>query len=384
MEVLKVGVIGMGFTGQQHVEAIRRIPGAQVVAVSDLDAGALADKAASLGIDRCFTRWSDMITEMQPDIIHNCTPNTIHASVNRFAIDKGIHVFCEKPLATELSDARQLVELAKAAEVAVGVNFNYRSNAMVQEMRQHILNDEIGRVFCIHGHYLQDWLMLDTDYNWRLEEAQDGKSRAIADIGSHWFDLAQFITGKKIVKIFAKLLTVHKTRKKPKNKAETFQDASGAQAGPVSIQSEDAAMILAELEGGLSANLMLSQVSGGFKNTLDICVSGERYSMRWEQELPDRLTIGTRDGARTVFCSPQSIHRDIARYATLPAGHVTAWSDALRNNIGEFYVSVRDKSYRDGAQTYSTFADAFYTMKIVEACMESNRLQAWVAVDPVC
>lgn len=379
---IRIGIAGAGFTGKQHTEALRRIPGLRVVALADEDPAALQANAAALGIEKAYTSVSEMIETASLDVLHNCTPNAYHAAINRQAMEKGLHVFCEKPLATTIADADALVALAKEKNLAAGVNFNYRSNAMVQEMAQRLQKGEAGRPLLVSGHYMQDWLMKDTDYSWRLDEAVGGPSRAVADIGSHWFDTAEAVLGHPIVRVFAKLFTAWPTRKKPTAALETFAKAGAGATEEVPTRTEDGGTILIEFEGGLPGSLLLSQISGGYKNDLSLCVSASNASLRWEQELPDRLFVGTQQSTETLHCAPGAVHPEVARYATLPAGHVTAWSDALRNNIREFYTALRAGTYAAPAQSYATFHSAAHIMRIVDACLESNKTQAWVDVDP--
>ena len=381
MKEFQVAVVGSGFTGSQHVEAVRRIPGTRVVALADPNQEALREKAQALGIEHIFSDYREMLEAVKPDVIHNCTPNGFHFEINQYAIEHGVHVYCEKPLAATLEQCAQLAELSRQRQVACGVNFNYRNNAMVQEIRARVLSGETGRLFHVTGRYLQDWMMLDTDYNWRLSEQDGGKSRAIADIGSHWFDTAQYATGKKITEVYAKLFRVFETRKKPLARVETFQTAQDGGYEPVAIHSEDGAFILVRFEDGTPGQLVVSQVDAGHKNDLRLELAAQRCSLEWRQERADLLQIGTRDlGTTTLHASPGALHPEAARYAGLPAGHSTAWSDAFRNGIGEFYTALRNGSFHNPVQSYATFEDGYAIMKLVDACLESDRRDAWVKI----
>ena len=380
MKKLRVAIIACGFTGQQHVEAVRRIPGTEVVAISDTNPELLRKKAEALGIENTFDDYKAMIDLAKPDIVHNCTPNAMHFETNKYVMKKGIHVYCEKPLAVSKEQGIELVKIAKSLGIATGVNFNYRHNAMVQEIRQLIKNGDAGQPMLVHGQYLQDWLMYDTDYNWRLASEIGGASRAVADIGSHWFDTAQCVLDRKIEAVWAKLITVHPTRKKPRQEVETFVHSKG-EYDSVTILSEDVGFIIVRFEGNLFGNLILSQVSGGHKNNLRIEVDAQRYSMQWKQENSDCLYIGTREnGTRKLQASPDTVHESIMRYATLPGGHSVAWSDALRNGIGEFYSAVRAGSYAEENRTYADFNDGLELIKLTEACILSNQIGNWVEI----
>lgn len=377
----KVAVIATGFTGQQHTEAIRRIPGNEVVALVDANKMALEAKAKALGVAKAYTDYKQMIEEIHPDVVHNCTPNGLHYEINKYVMEQGIHIYCEKPLAITVEQGEELVRVAEEKHVAAGVNFNYRNNAIVQEMKERVKNGSVGRVFHVTGQYVQDWMMLDTDYNWRLTSDMGGASRTIADIGSHWFDTSQYVMGQKIAAVRAETLTVHPFRKKPAKAVETFQTTSSGEYELVPITSEDAAFIQVKFEDGTFGTVNLSQVSGGHLNDLRLEVAGEKCSMEWKQETPDHLFVGTREfGTQVLRSAPGTLSGDAVRYATLPGGHPVAWSDALRNGIREYYASIENGSFGQTGQTYATFADGVQVMKLVEACMESAKTGEWVSL----
>ena len=294
-------------------------------------------------------------------------------------MEQGIHIYCEKPLAITVEQGEELAEIAEKKHVAAGVNFNYRNNAIVQEMKERVQNGSAGRIFHVTGQYFQDWMMLDTDYNWRLTSDMGGASRTIADIGSHWFDTAQYVMGKKIVSVRASVLTVHPFRKKPAKAAETFQKASSDNYQLVPIESEDAAFVQVKFEDGTFGTVNLSQVIGGHLNDLRLEIAGEKCSMEWRQENPDCLSIGTRElGTQIIRSAPGTLSGDAVRYATLPGGHPVAWTDALRNGIREYYTSIEKGTFGQAGQSYATFADGVQIMKLVEACMKSAKTGAWV------
>ncbi len=378
----RVAVIAAGFTGQQHIEAIRRIPGCEVVALVDANAEALKAKAAALGVEKTYTDYKQMIQEVHPDVVHNCTPNGMHYELNKYIMEQGIHVYCEKPLAITLEQGKELVRIAQEKSVAAGVNFNYRNNAMVQEMRERVANGSVGRVFHVTGQYIQDWMMLDTDYNWRLTADMGGASRTVADIGSHWFDTVQCAMGQKITAVRAETLTVHPFRKKPAREVETFARTGGDDYELVPIDSEDAAFVTLRFADGTLGTVNLSQVSGGHLNDFRVEIAGERCSLEWQQERCDTLTVGTREfGIQILRTAPGAMTGAANRYTRLPGGHPDGWADALRNAITEFYTSIDNGTYAQTGMTYATFADGVRIMKIVAACMRSAKTGQWVEVD---
>ena len=252
--MINVAVIGSGFMGTAHVDALRRVPGVRIVAVASTDRPRAQQLAGQFGIPHVFDDWRALLDRPDVHTIHNCTPNNLHYEVNRAFIEAGKHVLSEKPLTMTSAESADLVRRARAKGVVTAINFNYRGYPLVQQARGMVWRGELGALFLVHGHYLQDWLLLDTDYNWRLESSVSGASRAVADIGSHWCDLVQFVTGRKIVRVFAHLFRVHERRKKPGQAVETYK---GKEVGApqdyeeVAIDTEDGAFVLAELEGGL-------------------------------------------------------------------------------------------------------------------------------------
>ncbi len=236
MKILKTAIIGSGFMGSAHAEALRRIAGVEILAIASDDLPRARELAEYYDIPNIFDNWRDATHHPEVQVIHNCTPNYLHYEINKAVIQAGKHIVSEKPLTVNSRESADLVNLAKKRNVVTAINFNYRFYPLIQQIRQIISSGELGPIYLIHGNYLQDWLIYDTDYNWRLETDQSGKSRAIADIGSHWCDLVQFVSGLTIEKVCADLITIHKQRKKPKHAIETFkgkeESASSASAPP--------------------------------------------------------------------------------------------------------------------------------------------------------
>lgn len=376
-KIIRVGIVGAGMMGKTHTEALRRIPGVEVAALADTNE-ALAQKACEeLFIPSVYTDAAKMIREEHLDSVHVCTPNFAHYDVCRLAIESGCNVYCEKPLVNTYKEAIELCRLAEEHQVAAAVNFNYRHNAIVQDMHERVMSKDWGHTFLVHGHYIQDWMMYEEDYNWRCIPELGGKSRTIADIGSHWFDTVQFILGKRITGVYANLMTVLPRRKKYSQQAETFARQSGDSYELVEITSEDAAFILVRFEDGTMGNLVVSQVSGGHKNDFEINIDGSHYAMNWRQEYPDQLLLGQREtGTTLVHSAPDTLHGRAKSYATLPGGHVVAWNDALKNAIAQFYEYIRN----GGEKHFADFAQGASVVKLVEACLESSEKNCWIDV----
>ena len=381
---MRVGIVGAGMMGKLHAEAVRRIPGCTVVALADSNTQLAEATCRELGIPKFYDDYIEMLENEDLDAVHNCTPNNMHFEINKAVIQRVINVYCEKPLAMDSQETSELVKLAKENGVHAAVNFNYRQNAVVRQMKEKINAkcdnpfDEWERTFLIHGYYLQDWMMYENDYNWRCIPEIGGKSRTVFDIGSHWFDTVQFITGTKVKRVLAKFNTVMPKRKKYTSQGATFTGQTGDDFEWVDIDSEDLAFILFEMSDGVFGNLIVSQVSAGHKNDLKISIDGSHYSMTWFQEDPDKLLVGHRKkGTIMTYAGAEFMTGDAVRYASYPSGHPVGWGDALRNGIREFYSAI------SGGENinYATFADGDNIVKIGEACIKSNLNNEWVEVE---
>lgn len=382
MHSLKIGLVGTGFIGKQHIEAIRRIPGSEVVAVADSNADTARQVAEQFFIPKRYGDYRELLADPEVTLVHNCTPSSSHYAVNRDAVAAGKHIYCEKPLTLTASEAADLAVRAREAGIAAGVNLNYRHNVMVKEMRERVAGD-LGGVHLAYGEYLQDWLMHDTDYDWRMNPAVGGESRAVADIGSHCFDTLQYVLGKRIVSVNADMITVFPVRKRCENAGGTFSGATGRVVEEVPTTQEDAASILLRFEDGMPGLVHVSQVCGGRKNGLAVTISGAEYSMEWRQEQADRLFLGYRNKPNGELCADAKLLSPGARqFATLPGGHAVAWHDAFRNAIGVFHEAVRTGSHRAGNVDYADFAAGLHLMRLVEACIESGKTKGWVDISP--
>ena len=384
MRKLRVAVIGGGFIGKQHIEAIRRIPGTEVVALSERREEAAKALSEELAIPAYYTDYQEMLEKEKPEVVHICTPNNTHFAIAKDVIERGIYAYCEKPLGMNSEETEALARLVVSRNTKAGVNFNYRQNAMVREMHERLYGEvedllgPAGEIYAVRGHYLQDWMMYDTDYNWRVVPELGGVSRTIADIGSHWFDTVQFVTGHRIIKVFCDMQTVIPQRKKPTRQVKTFESAAPGEYELVDIQSEDSAFVMVEFDNGLKGQVTLSQVAGGHKNDLQVDIDAANYSMTWRQEHADKLDINHRVIGNIVrFAGPDMVTGDAVRYAQLNSGHSVGWADALKNTIGEFYRTIRE-----GADVnYATFTEADYIVRIVEACLKSAQEGRWIEVE---
>jgi predicted dehydrogenase len=384
MDTIKVGIIGTGFIGPTHIEAIRRLGFVEVVGLAETSKETAEKKATELGIQRAYGDYHEMLEDSEIQVVHNCTPNHLHFQINKDIILAGKHVVSEKPLAMNSKESGELLELAREQGIVHGVNFNYRQHASVQNLRAKVANGDLGKVNLVHGSYLQDWLMLETDYNWRLAPEVGGKSRAVADIGSHWCDTVQFVTGNRIVEVFADLATVIPVRKKPKFNVSTFetQTASDDMYEDVSINTEDYASVLIRFEDGSRGVFTVSQVSAGRKNRLSFEIDGSRGSAFWNQEEPEKLWLGHRDKPNEILLADPALFNLEAKSSIHhPGGHNEGWPDALKNMMFNYYTFIREgKNLASDKPNFATFEDGHISMCITDAILESSAEQKWVTV----
>ncbi|OLN21972.1 dehydrogenase [Domibacillus antri] len=387
MKKVKVGVIGTGFIGPTHIEAIRRLGFVEVVGLAEHGQEAAERKAAELGIAKAYGDYRDMLKDDEIQVVHNCTPNHLHFSINKEIILAGKHVLSEKPLAMSSKESAELLALAKEHNVVHGVNFNYRQFPIVKQLASMIKNNELGKINLVHGSYLQDWLLYETDFNWRLAPEAGGKSRAVADIGSHWCDTVQYVIGKKIVEVFADLATVIPVRKKASSAVATFggQQSDEETYEEVPINTEDYASVLVHFEDGSRGVFTVSQVSAGRKNRLSFEVNGSQKSAHWNQEEPEKLWIGHRDRANELLMAdPALFAPEVKSSIHHPGGHNEGWPDALKNMMINFYSFIRDgKDPSQDETNFATFEDGHISMCITDAILESHEQQKWVKVSSV-
>ncbi|MFX0561100.1 Gfo/Idh/MocA family protein [Tepidibacillus infernus] len=384
MKNIKVGIIGTGFIGPTHIEAIRRLGFVDVVGLAEISQEQAEKKAVELGIPKAYGDYRDMLQDSEIQVIHNCTPNHLHFVLNKEIILAGKHVVSEKPLAMNSKESAELLALAKKHGVVHGVNFNYRQFPSVQNLHAKIANGDLGKVNLVYGSYLQDWLLYETDFNWRLAPEVGGKSRAVADIGSHWCDTVQYVTGKRIMEVFADLATVIPVRKQPKSATATFgiQSVEEDIYEDVPITTEDYAAVLVRFEDGSRGVFTVSQVSAGRKNRLSFEIAGSKSSAFWNQEEPEKLWMGYRDKPNEFLLADPSLFLAEARSSIHhPGGHNEGWPDALKNMMLNYYTFIREgKDLEKDKPNFATFEDGHLSMCITEAILESHEQQKWVKV----
>ncbi len=385
MKRIGMGLVGAGFVGPHHLDAVRRLGYVDVVAIAGSNEASAKKKADALFVPRAYGSYEALLNDPDVQVVHNATPNYLHFPVNMAAIAKGKHLVSDKPLAMTAAEAKQLVDAATKAGIVHAVTFNYRGNPLVQHARHLVATGEIGKPTFIHGQYLQDWLLHETDYSWRLEPDKGGASSALGDIGSHWCDLAQHVSGLRITHVLADITTVIPKRKRPTGSREAFA-AAGANESyeSVDIKVEDLASVLVRFESGAKGAFSVGQICSGHKNDLVLEVCGSKSSLEWHQEEQNALWIGHRDRANEVLAKDPGLLVDPARpYAHLPGGHQEAWADAFANLMRDIYGFIAaGKSPRDPhPPAFATFEDGYRANTIVEAILASAKAgSVWTKV----
>ncbi len=381
MKKLKAAIIGLGYIGESHIEAINRIGLCELYGVFDANTKCAQEKSEFYGIPKCYNSIDELLADPEVDVVHNCTPNFLHHEINCKIIKAGKHLFSEKPLCRTYEEASELVELKKAhPELAAGVNFNYRLNPMVVEMKSRIKKGDIGDVRVITGSYLQDWLLYDTDYSWRLEPGVSGISCAVADIGSHWMDAIQFVTGHKITKVMADVETMIPVRKKPtKNANLTFTSAVPDEFEPVKIENEDYAAVMFKTDKGATGVYCVSELCAGRGCYFNFEISGSKAAFRWNQEENDRLWMGRRDDDNYyIVRNPNNLSPEAKAFTGLAKGHPEGWNDAFKGNIWSFYQYVADGM--KGEAPFATLEDAARLVRLTECIIKSSKEEKWIEV----
>jgi len=382
--MIQVAIVGSGFIGPAHIEALRRLGFVEVVALCDASLEHAQEKARQLNIPYAYGDVEALLAHPGIQVVHNCTPNFLHAQVNRQILKAGKHVFSEKPLCLTSKEARELEQLAREAGVVHGVSFVYRQFAMVQQAASMMRDGSAGRLFSAYGGYHQDWMLQETDFNWRVDAQQGGVSRAMADIGSHWCDTVQFVTGRRIVEVMADLAIVWPTRKASVADNSTFSERlPDADYQDIPVTTEDAGSVLFRFDDGSKGCFSVSQVSAGRKNRLHFDINASVSSLSWDQETPQQLWIGQRHRANQILGDdPSLLNRDVAGQAHFPGGHSEGWPDAFKNMMLNFYQAVlAGKMPTASERRFASFSEGANVMYIIDAIVKSHQQRRWVSVE---
>jgi len=379
MKAIKTAIFGTGFMGRVHLEAVQRVESVEATAIFGRNSQALKGLSSGFSVPKTTSDYREILRDSSVDAVHICTPNAQHFSMAKEALQAGKHVLCEKPLTTTVEEAEELVSLAAKQNLRNCVCHNLRYYPMVQQMRRLREAGELGEILVVQGTYSQDWLLHDTDWNWRVDASAAGASRCMGDIGSHFFDMAEHVTGLRVTSLCADLQTFHATRKQPKHSVETFANKL---MGPedyieTPVTTEDFGAVVYRMGNRTRGSMTASQVSAGRKNGLSVEIYGTKSSVAWNQERPDELWQGHRDTPNAISVKDPSLLLPGARgYADLPGGHSEGYDDTFKQVFRRFYRSIGESI----APEYPEFVDGLRQMVILKSVLDSSKKHAWVDV----
>src|SRR5882724_6327251 len=380
MHSLRAALIGLGFVGRAHLEALRR-QGIHVGGIlgSSPERGEAA--RATLGLDRAYTSLDELARDNSVNVVHICTPNHIHFEEAKAVLLADKHVMCEKPLAMDTKQSEALVELAAKQNLAGGVAYNLRYYPLCQEAHSTVQRGLIGEPRLVHGSFLQDWLFYPNDWNWRLEPQLGGELRAVSDIGTHWLDLMMWITGRKVTEVCADLATVIPVRQRPRGRVETFQQQTSGAFDEVKMTNEDYASILLHFEGALRGVMTVSQVSAGRRARLWFEMDGSEASLAWHSESPNTMWIGHRNQPNQDMMKDPALMSPEARgYAAYPGGHTEGYPDTFAQLFKDFYAYI-SKGDLTARRDFPTFQTGHEELILCDAIALSSRERRWVPVN---
>ena len=380
MKMLKTVLIGTGFMGKVHAENLRRLGNVEIASVAGSSEQRARQFGKSIGVNRTTGNYQELLEDPTIDAVHVLTPNALHHPICRAALQAGKHVLCEKPFTVSLGQARELVDLAAETGLANCIQHNLRYYPVVQQMRRMIEAGDLGEILIVQGTYSQDWLLYDTDWNWRVNAKDNGALRAMGDIGSHWMDLIQHVTGLRITELCADLATFHGARRKPKGSVETFagKTLEAGEYETVPIDTDDFGSVLLRMGSRARGAFTVSQMSAGRKNMFTVDIYGTKAGVSWNQERPDELWIGQRNSPNQIIVKdPALLYPQAAAYADLPGGHSEGYDDTHKQVFKRFYARVADPA---APLEYPTFEDGLLGMRLLEKVAESSQKRGGVTV----
>lgn len=371
MKKFRTGIVGAGFIGIAHVEALRRLGDVDVVAICDRFG--VEKKAESLSIENAYTDYKKMIDDLDLDFVHICTPNNTHYDIAKYALENNTNVVLEKPMTFTVEEAEELTKLANDKKLVNAINFHNRLYPTNIHLKNLVKNSELGDIISVSGAYLQDWLLYDTDYSWRLNKKESGLTRAVADIGSHWMDLVEYLSGLKITEVFAEFKTHYLKRKKPLGHIEAFSKDKSDQYEEIEIDTEDVAMLMFRFNNGAIGSASISQMMAGHKNNLSVQLSGTKASASWSLSDLENIHLGLRDEANKVIPKDASITADAASAIDYPSGHTEGFADAIKQVFKEVYHQPETKHY-------AHFEDGLRQMILCDKIYQSATEGKWISV----
>ncbi len=382
MSVSNVAIVGTGFMGPAHTEGLRRL-GINVAGILGSSAEKSQRAAADLGIPKAYSDFADLLADGEIESVHITSPNRHHFEQASQTLRAGKHVHCEKPLAMTSAESGALVKLAGESGLAAGVNYNMRFYPLNWEVRSMIQSGALGRIHSITGSYVQDWLLYPTDYNWRVLSSEGGRLRAVADIGTHWLDLVQFITDLSVTAVQADLKTVHTARQRPLGEVETFSAKVQAPDAieSIDIETEDSGAALLRFSNGAHGSLWVSQITAGRKNCLRYEIAGSEASVAWNSEQPNELWIGHRNQPNQLLLrDPGLVSAAALAHIGYPGGHNEGYDDSFKHSFKSFYDYIAAGDL-NAPQPFPTFADGHKEILLCEAILQSHEQEKWVEID---
>jgi len=385
MGKIKAGVIGIGFIAPLHIEAMRRLGFVDVIAIARSSKEEAKSSAKTLSIPVSYGSYDELIQDPEVEVVHICTINDLHYSLAMKSLNNGKHVVCEKPLAMNSSEARELVKIAKKRKLVNAVHFNIRFYPLIHQAKKMVEEGILGEIFAVNGSYQQDWLFFDTDYNWRLEPEFSGGSRAVADIGLHWLDSIEFITGSKVNKVLADFATFYPVRKKPLKSMETFSEKilKPGEYEEKKINTEDYATVLLNFSNGAHGSVTVNQVAAGRKNRFYFEIYGSKASIAFNAERPNELWIGHREkGNESIMKDPSLIYKEAKNITSFPGGHNEGFPDTSKQLFKKIYKYIRDDDIKKNINPdFPTFKDGLRSIILCEAIFKSAQQKKWIMVE---
>ncbi|HGM6770851.1 Gfo/Idh/MocA family oxidoreductase [Stenotrophomonas maltophilia] len=374
MSKLGIAIVGTGMIGAVHRRAAL-LAGAEVRGVAASSPQRAQEVAQAWNVAHAYRDIEEVVSDPQVQVVHVCTPNHLHRAMAQAALEAGKHVICEKPLATTLDDAQALAALAARTGLVATVPFVYRYHPVVREARARIAQGELGPLHLIHGSYLQDWLLDPASNNWRVDPSLGGTSRVFADIGSHWCDLVEWVSGERFAEVSAAFATVIAERGAVTGQSFTTPAAGGTTHA---VSSEDVATAMLRTSAGTLASLTVSQVSAGRHNRLWFEIDGARASVAFNQEDAERLWIGRPDQREDSFVrGPGAGSAEQRRLSILPAGHAQGYGNCFEAFVADTYRAIAGEQ----PEGLPTFDDGLRSARIVTRVIASARSRAWTAID---
>ena len=377
MQKYRAGVVGVGFIGVAHIEALRRLGNVEVVAISEPVNG--AEKAENLGIPKAYSDYKEMIEKESLDMLHICTPNFTHCDIALYAMDHDVNVICEKPMCCTVEEADKMIAKAKEKNLVNGVNYHNRWYPMTAQLAQMVQNNDFGDIHAVYGEFSQEWLLYDTDYNWRVESSESGKTRVVSDIGTHWIDLMENITGLKVVEVCADFKILHEIRKKPLSGVQTFTNSKKLDTyEEVKVSTEDHANLIFRLDNGAVGSVVLSQVIPGKKADLTLKIAGMKQSATWSSDTCNEIWLGRRGEYSCVFeKDPGMLDASVRVNAGYPGGHGEGFPDAFKNSFRAIYADIGAPKE---TPPYATFEAGRYEVILCDRILESAQKRQWVNI----